>query len=457
MHPESTDMSFQKLNPSNNLMKIRSFLVVFIWFLFLQSGLAAIYEFGDGKQFSHFREFDWNLLKPSDVVKIYKKRNPYREKIVISVSGTPNAPIRIEGVPDENGSLPVIDGDGAVHFQKLCKGGHYNRGLIILGDCKPANNIIVENLELKNANNRNVFRYNNVSENYAKNAAGIFLWKGRKLKIKKCHIHSCGIGILTNKYPDTDYFYLGFSKIFNNGDFTRESWGHNVYIQARKTLIEFNRFGELFSDGNNIKDRSNFTIIRYNWIAGGMSPQVDLVENLRYRRQDAYVYGNFITHGKKVRNPKMILFGGDKIEDKKVLGSRSGTLHFFNNTVISNIDTSEGFLYVNRIDCRAILKNNVMLGRKKISFGSGKVVGENNFFSYNAETTYLLNSYVGGFEQFIGSGKYAYFPRNGSVLINTGSYDLPAKVKYVPGNSAKPVLRPSDGRIDIGAFEFVRK
>ncbi|WP_300458589.1 hypothetical protein [Desulfobacula sp.] len=244
---------------------------------------------------------------------------------------------------------------------------------------------------------------------------------------------------------------MGYSRIYNNGDFTREAWGHNVYIQARKTMIEFNQFGELVSDGNNIKDRSNVTVIRYNWIAGGMSRQIDLVESHKYRVQDAFVYGNFITHGESIRNPKMILFGGD------IGGSRSGKLYFFNNTVISKINTDEGFLFVNQPDCKAILKNNVMLGRKKIWFGSGQVIGIKNLFSYGAETKDFLQSYFGGFEQFSRNTDFAFQPARGSLLINTGVRKLPAKVKFVPSPLAKAVLRPNDGAIDIGAFEYIRK
>jgi hypothetical protein len=98
-------------------------------------------------------------------------------------------------------------------FQKLCQEGHYDRGLIILGDCNPADYILIENLEIRNANNKAVFSYRNTKQPYAKNAAGIFVWKGRDVRIRDCEIHSCGMGILTNHYPNTDLFYLGRSFI----------------------------------------------------------------------------------------------------------------------------------------------------------------------------------------------------------------------------------------------------
>ncbi|MDA3788722.1 MAG: hypothetical protein PF503_09540 [Desulfobacula sp.] len=454
----NTGMWYQTLLLLNKYMGIRLGYVFLIWLLFLSSGFAATYEFGDGRQYSYFREFNWDSLKPGDIVNIYKKSRPYREKLVLNSSGTRKNPIRIQGVPDKNGNLPVIDGSGAVHFQKLCMESHYSRGLIIIGDCKPADFIIIKNLELKNANNKSFYRLNNLNLSYTKNAAGIFLWKGKYLLIKNCIIHSCGMGVLTNTYPNTDHFYLGYSRIYNNGDFTRKGWGHNVYIQARKTLIEFNRFGELFSDGNNIKDRSNVTVIRYNWIAGGMSRQIDLVENFKYGDQDAFVYGNFITHGKNIKNPKMILFGGDLLDkDQKQLGSRSGKLYFFNNTMISKVTTDEGFLYINRSDCKASLQNNVMLGRKKIWSGNGQVTGSNNLFSSGTETQGFLNSFQGGVEQLSGKDNSPYQPGKDSLLVNAGDGKLPAKVRFVPSPFPRAVPRSSDGAIDIGAFEYSKK
>ena len=52
------------------------------------------------------------------------------------------------------------------------------------------------------------------------------------------------------------------------------------------------------------------TIIRYNWVEGGWSRQMDLVDNRKYKRADAYVYGNVIVQGEKPRNRQMIHWGG---------------------------------------------------------------------------------------------------------------------------------------------------
>ncbi len=138
---------------------------------------------------------------------------------------------------------------------------------------------------------------NNSRVRFSINSAGIYVHKGRNVVIKECIIHSCCMGVKTAYYPDVDNFLLTKNIIYNNGDFTRTHGGHNVYLGAGKSIIQFNRFGELYSNGANIKDRSRFTVIRYNWIQGGMAHQIDLVENRNYSNANAYVYGNVIIKG----------------------------------------------------------------------------------------------------------------------------------------------------------------
>lgn len=413
------------------------------------------YNIGPDQEYRDLRDFNWDELNPGDVVQIHHRDEPYREKIVIRRSGTKQQPIVIRGISNGDGELPVIEGDNAVHFQKLCEGDKYSRGVIIVGDCKPGDHLIIEGLEIRGANNRNHFKLNGKVAPYSDNAAGIFLNKGQHVQIKKCALHSCGMGILTSYYPDTDQFYLGHSKIYNNGDFTQTRWGHNVYIGARATLIEFNRFGELYSDGNNIKDRSHTTVIRYNWIEGGMSRQIDLVEHEKYPQANAFVYGNMILHGRRVVNPKMILFGGDLPErDGKGGGSsRSGTLYFFNNTMVSTIETSEPFIYLNRIDCKARIVNNAMIGRKRIWFGEGSATGSNNLLSSGADPEAFTLNYHGGLEQFERNKNNPFIPHGGSLLINHGTHQLPAKVKFMPSAGGEIIKRPLRGAMDIGAFE----
>ena len=171
----------------------------------------------------------------------------------------------------------------------------------------------------------------------------------------------------------------------------------------------------------------------------------------------AWVYGNVIISGKRTKNPKMILFGGDLPEKNT---SRSGTLYFFNNTVHFTKNAIDAFIIINRADCSGFLSNNAFVGggiipRKII--GPGRVTGSNNLMTQNASADGLLNSFHGGFEQFRTIHSISYFPHRFSLLLNNGTSQVPAKVKYMPSPApGKKTRRPVTGPIDIGAFEYVQ-
>lgn len=412
---------------------------------------ARSYAVGPGRSLQTLSEVPWDDLLPGDVVRIQGRGKPYREKVVIRRSGTKERPITIQGVPGPSGERPVLSGAGARHFQPLSTPMKAARGLIILGDGQPANHVVIEGLEIRSANNAERFKWGGAVMDYADNAAGVFVDKGTGVMVRKCAIHSCCMGVITGYFPDVGDFTLQSCHIYNNGDFTGSGWGHNVYLCANRSWVQFNRFGELHSDGNNLKDRSGHTVIRYNWIEGGLSRQVDLVESEHYGRADAYVYGNVIAQGRKTVNPKMVLFGGD------VGGSRKGTLYFFNNTVHAKAGKLHAFFFLNRPDCTATLKNNIFLGGPRIWMGQGAVSGSHNVFPYGADTRGFQAVLFGGEEQYVTLGPIPYMPHLQSLLVDRGTMDLPAAVRYMPTPFAGAMKRPFDGRIDIGAFELPKK
>ena len=437
-----------------DMMILRGCFFVFIVFFFFAGGTQAeVITVGPGQDASSLKQVRWDRLRPGDEVRIKARSKPYREKIVLKRSGRSDRPIRITGVPDQDGHLPVLDGENAVHFQARTDVKLSRRAIIIAGGShtrERADFVVIENLELRNANNTASFRQNGAQIRYADNGAGIYVNRGDNVVIKGCRIHSCCMGVQTAYAPDVKTFVLTGNIIYNNGDFTRTHWAHNVYLGAGKSLVEFNRFGELVSDGNNIKDRSGFTVIRYNWIEGGMSRQIDLVETKKYPSADAYVYGNVIVSGQRTKNPKMVLFGGDAGERS----SRRGTLYFFNNTLHFKQRELHGFVWINRTDCRVILTNNVFLGGNNIWLGPGRASGFNNMIGLKANHTGLTSSFTGSFEQMQYRKDNPYLPKPGSILINNGFLKVPKPVRYVPLPWPGKRKRPHIGVIDIGAYEF---
>src|SRR4051812_35199834 len=75
-------------------------------------GLST-FEVGPGQAFTTVNAVPWETLGPGDTVQIHWRPEAYREKILISTSGTAAAPIRVVGIAGPAGQLPVIDGQNA--------------------------------------------------------------------------------------------------------------------------------------------------------------------------------------------------------------------------------------------------------------------------------------------------------------------------------------------------------
>jgi len=422
--------------------------MVFSFTLFLPIDvLSAVYEVGPGKEFERIGQVPLDTLEPGDIVKIYYKSEPYREKFILRRSGTKESPIVIVGISEE-GKLPIIDGSRANQFQEeqLSEPG---RWLIKVGDGTPGDYLQIKSLELRNANNLQAFTIAGDPQRFEDNAAGVFVRFGRHVLISGCTIHSCGNGVQTSYGPNVTHVTLNACRIYDNGNHLNRlsDQEHNVYLCGTDSIIQGCRFGDTHADGNNIKDRGLNTIIRYNWIEGGKNRQVDLVDYKGYDKADAYVYGNVIIQRQDASNDNMIHWGGET-------GSRSGTLHLFNNTILGKPGGSR-FLMVRYPDCNVGMKNNVFMGSGTLWNGKGGLSGSNNWFSSGISIpSHLFLGFQGQDPGFSMGVTAPYTPRAGSRLINNGISQVPMEVKYMPTPVGGGFKRPKDGRMDIGAFEF---
>lgn len=315
-------------------------------FLLARGAVAATYEVGPGKKLSALGEVPWESLQPGDTVLIHARAEPYREKFVICRAGQRDAPITVRGVPDADGKLPALDGDGATTRANLNFWGD-SRSVIKIGgannppDTMPSY-IVIENLDVRDA--RPPFTFVDASgktQPYRKNASAIFIEKGEHITIRGCRLHDCGNGLFVSSSDERaarDIFVAGNS-IFGNGN-ERSGQEHNVYTAAIGIIFEANHFGPLRTNclGNNLKDRSAGLVVRGNWIEGG-NKELDLVDaedsaliRADARYHEALVTDNIFVKLKSDGHPQLVHYGGDS---DKPANYRKGTLHFSHNTIVS--------------------------------------------------------------------------------------------------------------------------
>ncbi|WP_338863879.1 right-handed parallel beta-helix repeat-containing protein [Myxococcus stipitatus] len=298
---------------------------------------AAEYRVGPGQALASIGEVPWESLQPGDTVFIHARPTPYREKWVLGVRGTATAPITVRGVPDSAGKLPVIDGEQATTRSQL-NFWNEQRGIVKIGganrppDTMPAY-LVVENLHLRNA--RGSFTGRGGASSYNTNAASIFIEKGEHITIRGCILEASGNGLFIAS--EASDILVERNDIRGNGN-TGSIYEHNAYTEALGITYQFNRFGPLCLGclGNNLKDRSGGTVIRYNWIEGG-NRQLDLVDSdsAAIRADPSYartfVYGNVLIEPAGAGNAQIIHFGGDG----SATGNYRSQLYLYNNTIVS--------------------------------------------------------------------------------------------------------------------------
>ncbi|MBI2685379.1 MAG: PKD domain-containing protein [Acidobacteria bacterium] len=450
------------------------------------AGIAdgATYEVGPGRTYASIGAAPLSTLQPGDTVRIYYRSTPYKEKFVICRQGTAAAPISITGVPGPAGELPIIEGIDAV----TAPGQNYwseSRGIVKIGgantppDTMPRY-IVVENLEIRGARPSYSFTdRNGAAAAYAANASTIYVEKCENCTIRNNILHDSGNGFFvasSDAAVSRDIVVEG-NRIYDGGN-SGSIYEHNIYTAAVGIRFERNWLGPLIAGagGNNLKDRSAGTVIRYNWIDGG-NRQLDLVdgEDSSIIRADpsyraAFVYGNVLREPAGAGNRQILHYGGDS---GATATYRKGTLYFYNNTVIS-LRTDRTTLF------RASTNEETIDARNNLfySTAAGSTVSlADDSGVFNLSHNWIKPGWVTSFGSFTGTvnndGTMVtgtspgfvdetgedYRLSGSSACVNAGGNLNPAALpandvtqQYVKQQGIEP--RPVNGVLDIGAFEF---
>jgi hypothetical protein len=346
-----------------------------------QRALLAVFAVGPGQPFDSLGAVPWETLGPGDSVEIHWRETPYREKILISSSGTADRPLKIIGVPGPLGERPIIDGDGAT-TRTQSKYPHLNtevRGLLTVSrdaadpyGFKPSD-IEISGLEFRNAHpDYSFIDGQGIQRAYALNAAAIFVERGERITICDCQINDSANGLFVASGDEEASFsrnILVDGNSFEGNGNVGSDREHHIYTEASGIVFQNNRINELRpgSLGIGLKDRSAGTVIRNNVIAGG-ARLLDLVDPedsyaLMSREPDfrrTVVYGNVFLNGPEDAGT-LIHYGGDS---GVTSGYRKGMLYFYHNTVV--IQADQGQRYNTRLfelstnDEAVDLRNNVV-------------------------------------------------------------------------------------------------
>ena len=448
---------------------------------------------GPGQRYAELEKVPWLSLRAGDVVNIYYRPEPYRTKLVISAQGTARAPVVINGVTDADCHRPEITGENAVPSDDVVRNRYFNQWteplatILIWGPWGQKPSFIeLRNLRITGGRaNVTYHTQDGKTAQFGNGSAGVHAATVEDLLIENCDVTGNGNGIFVNTKNDSEQeasrrVTLRRNLVYLNGN--PGSWlEHNLYVQAARVVYEGNYIGQLVPGavGSSLKDRSSGTIVRYNYIVAA-ARALDLVESeggstsvmVDPEYNDAWVYGNVIVSDHDnpgVSSSKLIHWGGDN--SPKLF--RTGTLHFYYNTVVTRADHAQVWrLHV--FDLPSDQQQVEMLGNVFWHIGSasyelGEDAGRLHFIGTNwisrgwakghdgGNTVTVTNDgkLIEGDNPGLGAG---FVPLAGSPLIDAGG-GAPAElaqrwVEQQPdGRGGMAPRKVTGAALDLGAME----
>ena len=261
------------------------------------TGTGTRYDIGGGNNYgTDLADVPWGSLQPGDAVNVYKRTLPYREKVIITETGTALNPIVINGVTDILGNRPVIDGEDAVALNPTYWDSSAFRAALVFIHRKAeeeggvsgetADHIDFQNFELKHAAQEYSYTHGGVTENYAFYGRLLWIYANEYIKVENCIFDTAADGIFAgapgekpcktltikgNRFIDTGHAEPG------------QNFSHQIYVGAYCEPDEFNiiegNYFDRIGDPNvaQCKIRSSGVVLRYNTFRGG-ARVIDLVE-----------------------------------------------------------------------------------------------------------------------------------------------------------------------------------
>jgi hypothetical protein len=327
--------------------------------------LAATYEVGPGQTYTNLGSVPWMGLAAGDSVNIHYRPGGYHEIVMLSNSGTSNAPITLNGIPDPaTGALPTIDGANAVTASSVpWRSLFFNfEGVIVVSRALGTaygyipSWIVIQNLHLQNADPGHALtRSDGVVTNFDSFACAIYVEFAQHLVVRGCELNGCCNGFFCNSKDSTTNelsadILIERCWIHDNG-YPGNYGVHNIYTEAKGVTFQYNLIGPLRpgADGEQIKDRSSGTVLRYNMMIVAPGPGTAFwfeqpqggagVIDLDPAYRTNYVYGNVFYNPPGSSSIQMFRYDALGIEGQP----RNGTLYFYNNTVVNYANQSQRY------------------------------------------------------------------------------------------------------------------
>lgn len=354
---------------------------------------GGILEVGPTQQYANLESIAPSAIVAGVTIRLHNEDTTgsspttYHEWIQINGAGTHDNPIRLCGVPDSAGHLPVMDGTNATARADILSPAYVSgfAGILVYNtNYDPYPNytgpayVVVEGLALRNYSPNNTFvpaGKTTGATTYNVGTSGFRFQNCRDCEFNGAEVSYNGNGVFAESNDSrawggvSERLLFEGNNVHDNG-VTGDTHEHNWYLQGWFQVVQFNQMPtyNTAAYGSQYKDRG-MSWFRYNLVGKGAQRMMDLVEDqdaANYLNPNLYltsfrvaeprdtytgdqlaaaqeawhnsetVYGNIFQQG----DSGAIHFSGDNLGGYVL---RSGKLDFYNNT--ANAVTSNGYRF----------------------------------------------------------------------------------------------------------------
>ena len=284
------------------------------------------------------------------------------------------------------------------------------------------NNVTLENIEFSEAS---------VPDH---NGAGIRA-EGENLTVRHCYFHDNETGILAGDNSES-VITVEFSEFANNG--YGDGFTHHIYVNRIFRLTVRFCYMHHAIVGHHIKSRARFSNILYNRImdeaTGNSSYLIELANGGMVT-----IMGNLLMQGPNAENKALVAYGTEEYPFEYM-----HRLFIFNNSMVNERSTGS-FLFMNGFLMGSFF-NNILAG-PGVVMETGGVEETNNLRLENI-----------GDANFIDADNFDYQLSADASAINAAIHPGSMGATWFPDyqyvHPTDSVARPTDGPLDIGAYEF---
>jgi uncharacterized membrane protein len=263
---------------------------------------GTTYDVGPSQAYKTIQSVPWTSLQPGSTVRIHNEDisggspTTFHEYFQVAAHATRTQPVRVCGVPDSRGNLPVIDASNSSGRSDVSaySAGYTAVGIgttgwagVYTGTAPTSQYLIVEGLKIQNAKQPSTYTTpsGQAGTPWILGAACVRIFPSTDTVVRGMDANGCGNGFFSDFNANNGYaevantLYEGnhLHGNGNSGSYTE----HQFYIQGWNEVVQFNTIDDYESgaEGSNFKGRGFPEILRYNQFGDGAARQIDMVDN----------------------------------------------------------------------------------------------------------------------------------------------------------------------------------